>query len=237
MKKFSWSLILALITIACQVQDDPMVLSEDAASAQGDPTTAASYGNAFTFSADGKTLTITINNADGNAKDVSHLNFKFTGCDGDALSVANITGITGNGVDYMGKLGSTEGNGNDCFGLLDDPFVKLDQGFDGFPVVVVIEFNEPVSAGQLLIKAGSSKSQTGGGCFGLGLASYMFSRDCTPPPTCYDEDSAWGAGQRYVMRGNWATYTQYVANGSATSMPVRTKMLVPSPCQLTPVEM
>jgi len=214
MKTFIYSLLVAFVAIACQIQEDPMVLSEDASSGQGNPVTAASYGNNFTFSADGKTLTLTINDADGNAKDVSHLNFKFTGCDGGALAISNITGFTANGIDVMdqGLVGSSEGN-NDCAGLLADPFVKLDKGFDGFPVVVVIQFDEPVAAGQLLIKAGTSKS--GGGCFGLGLDSYMFTRDCTPPPTCYDEDSAWGAGQRYVMRGNWATYTQYVANGSA----------------------
>ena len=199
---------MAFLAFACQVQDDPMVLSDDAASAPSKPpTTAASYSTTYTFSADGKTLTMVINDADGNAKDVSHLNFKFSDCGGNALTVDNITSITGNGTDYMAKLGATEGQGNDCFGLLTDPFVKLDQGFTGFPVTIVIGFDTPIKNGNYLLKAGSSKSPTGGGCFGLNDPNYSFSRDCTPPPTCYQEDSAWGTGSRYVTRGNWATYT------------------------------
>jgi hypothetical protein len=30
-----------------------------------------------------------------------------------------------------------------------------------------------------------------------------------PPPKCYTDETAWGAGGRYVTRGNWATYTEY----------------------------
>lgn len=216
MKTFLSSLALAFVAFSCQMQEDPLVISDDAASGgpNGPVTTAASYSNSYSFSTDGKTLTLTINAADASAKNISHLNFKFNDCDGAALEVSNITSITANGADMMGVIGSVEGKGNDCFGLLADPFIKLDQGFSGFPVVVVINFDTAVKSGNFLLKAGSSNSPTGGGCFGLDNPNYAFSRDCTPPPACYEEDSAWGAGTRYVTRGNWATYTAYQANSS-----------------------
>ncbi len=40
---------------------------------------------------------------------------------------------------------------------------------------------------------------------------------CEEPPVCYEfmEETAWTAGERYVSRGNWATYTAYVADSTA----------------------
>lgn len=36
---------------------------------------------------------------------------------------------------------------------------------------------------------------------------------CEPPAeVCYQDETAWAAGSRYVTQGNWATYTPYVAN-------------------------
>ena len=209
MKTFISSLMLAVVAMACQMQEDPMPLTDQSSSGSGILTTAASYSNSYSFSPDGKTLTLTVNAADASAKNISHLNFKFSSCDGNALTVANITGVTGNGTDLMSKLGSVEGQGNDCFGLLADPFIKLDQGFNGFPVVVVFTFDTSLSGGQFLLKAGSSKSPTGGGCFGVSDPNYAFSRSCAPPPSCFNTESGWATGPRYVTRGNWATYTPY----------------------------
>jgi hypothetical protein len=46
-----------------------------------------------------------------------------------------------------------------------------------------------------------------------------FTVDCTtppPPPTeCWQYETAWAAGKRYVNRGNWATYTAYVSGGTS----------------------
>ena len=36
------------------------------------------------------------------------------------------------------------------------------------------------------------------------------------PPCCYEDETGWGAGLRYVPRGNWATYTPY--DGQAQSV-------------------
>jgi hypothetical protein len=199
---------------AC-TEESSVVPSDDASSAAA--TTAASYSTTYTWNAAGTSLTMVINGVDNTAKNVSHLNFAFSDCDGKALTVDNITGITGNGIDYMGKLGSEEGRGNDCFGLLADPFVKLDQGFNGFPVTIVISFDTPVKSFNYLLKAGSSNGNSGGGCFGLNNVAYSTTHDCTPPPACYDEDTAWSTGPRYVTRGNWATYTPYVTGGTSAN--------------------
>ena len=36
--------------------------------------------------------------------------------------------------------------------------------------------------------------------------------DVPPVELCYNDETAWAAGPRYVEKGNWATYTPYVAN-------------------------
>lgn len=204
-------LAASAVWTAC-TEESSVIPSDDASSSGGPPeTTAASYATTYTWNADGTSLTMVINDADGNAKNVSHFNFKISDCDGNALTVDNISGIFGNGVDYMNQLGSSEGQGNRCFGLLADPFVKLDQGFNGFPVTVVINFDTPVKSFNYILKGGND-------CFGLNLPAYSTTRDCTPPPACYDEDSAWSNGQRYVTRGNWATFTKYEDGGTTANI-------------------
>jgi hypothetical protein len=37
-----------------------------------------------------------------------------------------------------------------------------------------------------------------------------------PDATCWKGETAWAAGHRYVSRGNWATYTAYVPDGTVT---------------------
>lgn len=37
-----------------------------------------------------------------------------------------------------------------------------------------------------------------------------------PPPVCYADETAWAAGNRYVAKGNWATFTPYVADSTVT---------------------
>jgi hypothetical protein len=38
------------------------------------------------------------------------------------------------------------------------------------------------------------------------------------PDTCYQEETAWSTGPRYVRRGNWATSTPYVAPGGTVKI-------------------
>lgn len=38
--------------------------------------------------------------------------------------------------------------------------------------------------------------------------------NCNGYGKCYQEETAWSAGRRYVTRGNWATYTPYVSGGT-----------------------
>lgn len=213
---------MVFVASSCQIQDDQAVLDNSAQS--GAPvtnyTTAASYVNSYSFSADFKTLTLTVDKSAASAKAISHMLFKFNGaltgkgCTSGPLTLSNITAFTANGVDMMGFLGTTEGQ-NDCYNMLADPIVKLGHGFSAPVVVFVITFDVPVMDGVFLIKAGSANSPTGGGCFGLNDPTYSFSRACLLElPKCYQDDSAWGAGQRYVSRGNWATYTAYAAGST-----------------------
>ena len=283
MKQLTWSLLLALVAMACQMQDDPSSLGDDASS-QGpppaevcltypypDPVTGnpvyylnnPNYTNTATFP-DGYTLNLSINKVVGSkAKAISHLIFKFTDCEDKAIGLDRVTGLTVNGSEtnsagqsYFAKLSNTEGNGNDCFSGATawGTYIKLDEGFDTFPVNLTITFSStlsaggaaaPVKNGAFLLKAGSFNSPgDDGGCFGAYYSAtsikqgqnckytftyasddpaYSFSRDCTPPPTCYQDDSAWGSGTRYVTRGNWATYTAWAANSTVQIYAGQTK--------------
>jgi len=217
--------MLIFVTIACQ-EDTSLFENQtqnfkfdEVNTASGAPitnyTTAASYVNSYSFSTDFKTLTITVDKSAASAKSISHMLFKFNGilsgagCTSGPLTLSNITSFTANGVDMLGMLGTTEGQ-NDCGGILVDPIVKLGQGFSDPIVLFVISFDVPVMDGVFLIKAGSANSPTSGGCFGLNDPNYSFTRTCVVDlPKCYQTESAWAAGSRYVTRGNWATYTPY----------------------------
>lgn len=47
-----------------------------------------------------------------------------------------------------------------------------------------------------------------------------------PPAPCYQEETAWAAGTRYVKRGNWATYTTY--GGTEMTVPVYAGQTLPA---------
>jgi len=204
--------------MSCQMQDAPLVLSDNAASAGGGNSTVdpACYSNSYTFNSDGTELTLTIADA-GCAKSISHMLFKFNGIAAGKtcaerpaadlqLTLANITSFTVNGSDAMasGYLGVTEGQGTSCYGIFTNPFIKLAKAPNVFPVVIKIGFDVQVTDGQFLIKAGTS-------CIGSSLSNYSVSRQCIDAPKCYKEDTGWAAGSRYVTRGNWATFTAYTA--------------------------
>jgi len=42
--------------------------------------------------------------------------------------------------------------------------------------------------------------------------------DSDPPELCYAGETAWSGGNRYVMQGNWATYTAYNGNEYTVSL-------------------
>jgi hypothetical protein len=194
MKKFSWFFMLAIVGFACQDQNEEITLSDNSNSAA---RLAAATPGAYVVtstSADGKTWNIVIDQSA--AQDISHVNFDGSFCDGTSLTAGNVTGVTVNGQDWTGSLAGSTGNGDPC----GDTNLKLDDfNFDGGVVTIVITFDQSVAAGSFKIKSA-------GGCF-----PYTFSHDCTPPPTCFQEETAWATGSRYVSRGNWATYTQYAA--------------------------
>lgn len=199
--------VVAIVVTSCSLpfgdtnNVNPKFTNADNMNASSAAPIPGSYVNTFTKSTDGKTLTVTIDQS--TAKNISHVNFTLTACDSTAVTINNITGFTANGVDVMSKLGTVEGQGNSCYGLLPNPFVKLDLGFNTPLVTFVINFDVPVMAGQFLIKSATE-------CWGLNDPKFMFSAPCTPKQVCYgDNETAWASGARYVTRGNWATYTAY----------------------------
>ncbi len=200
MKKFSFFLLIAVVAFACQLQDDPTSLSDDAASAGGQ--TPGAYVIASTDSPDGKTFTITVDQS--NAKATSNMLFQILACDGTPLTVNNVTGFTVNGVDKMDKLNSDVGGGTACANAYPDPYIHFGQSINTDVYVIEIKLDTPSKGGSFVIKSTND-------CFGINDPNYSFSHDCTPPPTCYEEESAWSDGPRYVSRGNWATYTPYSA--------------------------
>ena len=130
--------------------------------------------------------------------------FQVLDCDGKPLTVSNITSFTINGTDKMDKLNNDVGNGTACSTVYPDPYIHLKQSIQ--PDIYVIEFSldTPSKGGSFVIKSANK-------CWGVNNPAFAFTHDCTPPPVCYQEESAWAAGVRYVSRGNWATVTPYPA--------------------------
>jgi hypothetical protein len=195
MKRFSWFFLLAIVGFACQDQNEEITLSDNSnASARLSAATPGAY-EVVSTSSDGKTWTIVIDQSA--AQDISHINFDGAFCDGSVLTAGNVTGVTVNGQDWTGSLAGSTGNGDVC-GATN---LKLDSfEFNGGVVTIVITFDKSVAAASFKIKSAQN-------CFG----GYTFSHDCTPPPTCSQEETAWATGPRYVSRGNWATYSPYAA--------------------------
>ncbi len=188
---------MAFVAFACQLQNEDVQISDLSAGA----ATPGAY-SISSSSSDGLTFTVTIDQS--KAQDISHLVFQLMGCDGESLlNVNNITSATTNGIDWMGELSGTLGNGDVCLDVFTGNVIKFDNfNFDGGTVVVVFTLDTQSSGGAFLIKSAQN-------CFGFGNEEYMFSYDCDK--VCYDYkgDTAWSAGERYVARGNWATYTAY----------------------------
>ena len=203
MKKYSWFLLLAFVAFACQLQNEEITLSDDASGHH----TSGVYGINTSSSSDGKTWTFVIDQTGQHG--ISHMNFKFADCDGNALNTSNITSATVNGNDWMGnKIVQGVPPADACYAFGGD-VIKLD-AFDFSGVVtIVITFDTALSGGAFVIKAGNN-------CYGLNDPNYSFSRDCTPPEPCYDyqNETAWADGTRYVTRGNWATWTPYQSTSS-----------------------
>lgn len=52
----------------------------------------------------------------------------------------------------------------------------------------------------------------------IGYCKQSCTNDPPPPPSdelCYDNETAWAFGERYISKGNWATYVTYSPNSVA----------------------
>ncbi len=64
----------------------------------------------------------------------------------------------------------------------------------------------------------ASPVNASGGSAGLSNLTICYTlRDCDTP-VCYEGETAWGAGTRYVSRGNWATYSTNTALESGVTL-------------------
>lgn len=59
---------------------------------------------------------------------------------------------------------------------------------------------------------------------GLSNLTFCWNPDPQEPPVCYTSDTAWGAGSRYLTRGNWGTYTAYEPNQTVNFYAGQTKL-------------
>jgi hypothetical protein len=204
MKKFSWFLLLVFMAFACQLQNEEVAVSSDASAAtiaDYSATGTTNDGLTFTFEVD----VIGVGTAQNKVPGISHINFNFLDCDGNALNLNNVVSFTLNGEDVFEFLES--GDGSDCASVSTENTIKINSEEEspiGSTNVIVIKLDTQSSGGTVYIKAGAQAS--GGGCFG----AYNFEGNCDDEP-CYEYqgETAWTAGTRFVQRGNWATYTAY----------------------------
>jgi hypothetical protein len=117
--------------------------------------------------------------------------------------------------------------------------VSLNQNCDQIPAITVTDGKfvaftaEPDGLGALIVKGSNdantyvyepqSTSDSGltspvnasGNPADLSNLTVCWNPQGEPPPACLENETAWADGDRYVRRGNWATYTSYAdcANG------------------------
>jgi hypothetical protein len=77
---------------------------------------------------------------------------------------------------------------------------------------LVVNKNFAVDANSTMIY----KSGTNTGC-GIGAFEGI---GCEIPPQCFDGETAWGAGTRFVKQGNWATYFSMTVSSAPSSITV-----------------
>lgn len=70
----------------------------------------------------------------------------------------------------------------------------------------------------------ASPVNSSGGNAGLSNLTFCWNPDAQEPPLCYTSDTAWGAGSRYLTRGNWGTYTAYEPNKTVNFYAGQTKL-------------
>lgn len=60
-------------------------------------------------------------------------------------------------------------------------------------------------------------NNNGGNQAAISHVSFLYSNvSCNPVEKCYNSETAWAEGARYVKKGNWATFVDYRSGGSKT---------------------
>lgn len=84
----------------------------------------------------------------------------------------------------------------------------------------VYNYDPPVNSDSGL----ASPRNSSGNYAGLSNLTFCWNPDPQEPPVCYASDTAWGAGSRYLTRGNWGTYTAYEPNKTVNFYAGQTKL-------------
>jgi hypothetical protein len=200
MRKLSWLFVLAFMAYACELGEEIVVPinPEDGFSKNNRSAWVAGGYDVDVVTTDGFNFTVTIDQS--NAQDISHIVWQMTDCYGEFLTYENISNVYVNSVAWTVTMGTPPGAGGGTGCYFDLPFFKFDN-FDMFEDVdvVVITFTSNVQS-----EGGAFKIKSASGCF-----EYTFEGYCEDTPECYQEETAWAGGMRYVAKGNWATYTAY----------------------------
>jgi hypothetical protein len=229
-----------LIFTSCSDQNDGIAPSDDAAG-KGKPSGTYAYGEGnVTASVTGNTLTLLINQA--GKQNLSHLLLQATACEGDLLDVNDVISATVNGVQVEEELLSETGSGTGC-AFESGAFIKFDNISETGLITIVIEFNQPISATSLLLKAGQA-------CAAVNVPSSVFAA-CEPVQgstetafaksddgTCFSEfgiarwgwsntialgateewDVYAGAGQCDISKGTWVGTVTVHYDGSTVNV-------------------
>jgi hypothetical protein len=128
---------------------------------------------------------------------LSHFNMKFGLCEDDIVAAFESAGISydGENFDDFTPTYGPDGKGNACSGIGD--ILKFDE-ISGNPVYLKLVLNEQFEVGQITAytKAGSEDCTSG----------LIDGPVCGTDEPCYQFETAWGSGARFVTKGNWATY-------------------------------
>jgi len=202
--------VLSFFIVSCQKENYEITPQAETELFSLKNVSAGNYDiNATHSYVDGATtLTFVIDQS--GAQDISHMLFQLVDCNGEYLTINNVTSVTVNGIEWTDDelLKSTTGR-TGCEFDNNFSFIKLDNfNFDGGEVTVVITFSGKVESLDYKIKSATN-------CF-----DFSYVTDLCGDEKCYefDGETAWAGSLRYNTRGNWATYVDLKSNGNTVTL-------------------
>jgi len=87
----------------------------------------------------------------------------------------------------------------------------------GGPSAYVYDYGTGTCGDDLLLSPPNPKNKNGKH-YGISHITFCYTDVSCLGQTCYQEETAWGEGERYVAQGNWAMYTPY--SGGTTTVDI-----------------